>query len=113
MGGSGAILLRPPPGLISRDPTRSSERLTHLSVLPQMSIEESSVHEEFLKDPTGEIGRLRKFGITDYAIITYVVRIREGRSKERAMRELLQGRSSLTEEQKQLVRTILQNLPIK
>ena len=76
-----------------------------------MSAEETSF-PEFLKDPTGGITRLRKLGITDHAIITYVVRVREGRSKEKALRGLLQGRSSLTEEQKELVRSILQNLQI-
>lgn len=77
-----------------------------------MSAEETPFGENFLKDPTGEITRLRKLGITDHAIITYVVRVREGRSKEKALRALLLGRSSLTEEQKQVVQNILHNLPI-
>jgi hypothetical protein len=77
-----------------------------------MAPEENSVRDEFLKDPNGDIARLRDMGITDYAIITYIVRIREGQSKERALRGLLQGRRSLSVEQRQLVRTILNALPI-
>lgn len=68
--------------------------------------------EQILKDPTGEIAKLRKMGITDYAIITYVVRVREGQSRERALRALLQGRR-LNEEQKQSVRAILSRFPIR
>jgi hypothetical protein len=78
-----------------------------------MAPEETSLPEEFLKDPNGDIGKLRKMGITDYAIVTYMVRVQEGRSREMALRGLLQGRNSLTEEQRQLVRTILDGLPIR
>ncbi|MBZ5577064.1 MAG: hypothetical protein LAP40_10940 [Acidobacteriia bacterium] len=68
--------------------------------------------EELLKDPTGEIAELRKMGITDYAIITYVVRVLEGQSKEQALTALLEGRRSLRQEQKEIVRTVLNRLPI-
>lgn len=67
--------------------------------------------EEILKDPTGEIAKLRKMGITDFAIITYVVRVHEGQSKKRALDALLQGRDSLTEEQRQFVRGVLNRFP--
>lgn len=62
--------------------------------------------EEILKDPTGEIAKLRKMGITDFAIITYIVRVHEGQSKKRALDALLHGRD-LTEEQSQFVRVAL------
>ena len=67
--------------------------------------------EEILKDPTGEIAKLRKMGITDFAIITYVVRVHEGQSRKRALDALLQGRDSLTEEQRQFVRGVLNRFP--
>ena len=67
--------------------------------------------KEILKDTTGDIARLRKMGITDYAIITYVVRVQEGQPKDKALRALLQGRASLTDEQKQFVRTVLDRFP--
>jgi hypothetical protein len=66
--------------------------------------------EEILKDPTGDIAKLRKMGITDFAIITYVVRVQEGQSKMIALDALLQGRH-LTEEQKQFVRAVLNRFP--
>lgn len=76
-----------------------------------MSTKRAVSAEELLKDPTGEIARLRKMGITDYAIITYVVRVLDGQSREQALSALLEGRGSLSEEQKQFVRTVLSRLP--
>jgi hypothetical protein len=60
--------------------------------------------EQVLKDP--EIGKVRKMGITDYAVVTYVVRVQQGTAKEVALQGLLQGRS-LTGEQIALVRSVL------
>jgi hypothetical protein len=66
---------------------------------------------DFLNDPTGEIAILRKMGITDYAVSTYVVRVQEGKSKEEALKGLLQGRS-LTPDQVRFVRTVLERFPV-
>ena len=78
-----------------------------------MAPEETSLPEEILRDRRSDVAKLRKMGITDYAIFTYLSRVREGRSKEKALRGLLQGRGSLTDEQQQLVRTILDRLPLE
>lgn len=67
--------------------------------------------EEILRDPSGEIAKLRKMGITDYAIITYVVRVQEGHPKETALQALLRGRS-LTNRQAEQVRAVLDRFPI-
>jgi hypothetical protein len=66
--------------------------------------------EELLKDP--DIAKIRKMGITDYAIITYVVRVQQGADAELALRGLLYGRS-LTEEQIALVRRVVSRFIIK
>lgn len=67
---------------------------------------------EILKDPTGDISKLRKLSITDYAIITYVVRVQEGKSKEEALHGLLAGRS-LNEKQIAFVKGVLDRFPIR
>jgi hypothetical protein len=77
-----------------------------------MTPKRSDSAEEILKDKTGAIARLRKLGITDFAIITYVVRVQDGQPKDEALRGLLQGRS-LSEEQVQFVRTVLERFPIR
>ena len=68
--------------------------------------------DDILKDPTGDIAKLRKLGITDHAIIAYVVHVQEGQPKDKALGALLQGRS-LTEEQIALVRNVLNGFPIQ
>jgi hypothetical protein len=50
-------------------------------------------------------------GITDYAIITYIVRVQDGQPKDAALRALLSGRH-LTFEQSEFVRTVLDRFPI-
>lgn len=67
--------------------------------------------EEFLKDPSGDIAKLRKMGVTDFAVITYMVRVSEGTPKAQAQHALLQGRS-LSKEQADFVRGVLERLPI-
>ena len=76
-----------------------------------MEAKRSRPPEELLKDPTGEISELRKMGITDYAIMTYVVRVLDGQPKNDAIDGLLLGRQFLTEDQKNFVRTFLTRLP--
>ena len=66
---------------------------------------------ELLKDRTGEIAALRKMGITDYAIMTYLVRVGEGLSRAEALRGLLEGRN-LPTEQAMFIRTVLERFPI-
>ena len=68
--------------------------------------------EDFLTDPTGDIAKLRKMGITDYAIVTYVVRVQEGKSAEEALRGLLFGRS-LTRAEIEFVRRVLASFPAR
>lgn len=75
-----------------------------------MSEKKHESAEEILKDPTGDFARLRKMGITDYAIITYVVRVQEGKSRDEALQGLLQGRS-LTADQVEFVRRVLERFP--
>ena len=75
----------------------------------EMSENPSELGDELLKDPSGDIAKLRKIGITDYAVMTYLVRTREGKSREEAMRALLQGRS-LSGEQLEFVRGVLERL---
>lgn len=67
--------------------------------------------QEILKDHAGEVAKLRKLGISEYAITTYVIRVQEGQSRTTALDALLQGRHSLTDEQKQQVRSVLNGLP--
>lgn len=67
--------------------------------------------QEIVKYHAGEIAMLRKMGISDYAILTYIVRVQEGRSKGSATEALLQGRQSLSEEQKHLIRVVLSRFP--
>ena len=76
-----------------------------------MAAKRSRSPEELLKDPTGEISELRKMGITDYAIMTYMVRVLDGQSKDDAIDALLVGRQFLTDDQKNFVRTVLSRLP--
>lgn len=76
-----------------------------------MSPKKTDSTEEILKDKTGDIARLRNMGITDFAIITYVVRVQDGQPKEEALRGLLHGRS-LNAEQVLLVRAVLDRIPI-
>ncbi len=66
--------------------------------------------DEFLKDPTGDITKLRAMGITDFAIITYMVRVRDGLPKPAALAALLQGRH-LSADQISFVRNALDRLP--
>jgi hypothetical protein len=76
-----------------------------------MSPKRTDSAEEILKDKTGDIAKLRKMGITDFAIITYVVRVQDGQPKDEALRGLLQGRS-LSAEQELFVRIVLDRIPI-
>jgi hypothetical protein len=50
-------------------------------------------------------------GITDFAIITYIVRVQDGQPRDEALRGLLQGRS-LSAEQELFVRVVLDRIPI-
>lgn len=76
-----------------------------------MSPKRTDSAEEFLKDKTGDIAKLRKMGITDFAIITYVVRIQDGYTKKQALRGLLQGRS-LNAEQELFVCAVMERIRI-
>ena len=76
-----------------------------------MSPKRTDSTEEILKDQTGDIAKLRELGITDFAIITYVVRVQDGQPKEEALRALLLGRS-INAEQELFVRTVLDRVPI-
>lgn len=77
-----------------------------------MSPKRSDSAEEILKDKTGDIAKLRKMGITDFAIITYIVRVQDGLSRQEALRGLLEGRS-LSPQQVESVRTVLERIEIR
>jgi len=66
--------------------------------------------QQFLQDPTGDVAKLRKLGITDFAIMTYLVRLQEGQPPDQAFEALIAGRS-LTAEQKQTARAVLSRFP--
>ena len=66
--------------------------------------------QQFLQDPTGDVAKLRKLGITDFAIMTYLVRLQEGQPPDQAFEALIAGRS-LTAEQKQTARSVLSRFP--
>jgi hypothetical protein len=68
--------------------------------------------DDFLKDPNGDINKLRRMGITDFAIITYVMRTQQGKSEEEAFRGLLSGRS-LTPDQIEFIRKVLITFPLR
>ena len=70
-----------------------------------------SPDDEILKDSTGDITRLRRLGITDFALMRFVVHVREGKPREQALRVLLNGRS-LTRREKDLVRSVVDRLLI-
>ena len=58
-----------------------------------------------LNDSSGDVAKLLDMGITEFAIITYVMRVREGHSQA-ALDALLDGRS-LNKRQQRLVRSVL------
>ena len=76
-----------------------------------MSPKKNDSTENILRDRTGDIATMRAMGITDFAIITYLVRVKEGMSKANALRGLLSGRS-LKAGQVEFVRTVLEGFPI-
>ena len=57
-----------------------------------------------------DISRMRLLGITKYAVVTYVLRVQGGWSKESAIRALLLGRR-LAAEEVRFVRSVLDRLP--
>jgi hypothetical protein len=62
--------------------------------------------ERILKDTSGDVTKILEMGITEFAIITYVMRVQDGQSKKRALNALLEGRS-LSRRQLSFVRTVL------
>jgi hypothetical protein len=67
---------------------------------------------EVQKDSSGDIARLHRMGITDFALTTFVENIRDGQPRDQAMRALLNGRS-LTRKDKDVIRTIVNRLPTR
>jgi len=67
--------------------------------------------EDLLKRSVADIDKLRKMGITDFAVITYAMLLKSGQSHEDALQDLLRGRS-LTEEQTEFVRSVLRKISI-
>ena len=76
-----------------------------------MSPQRSDSIDRILKDSSGDVAKLLEMGITEFAIITYAMRVRAGQSQERALDALLEGRS-LTEPQARFVRSVLQRFHI-
>ena len=62
--------------------------------------------ERILHDSSGDVAKLLQMGITEFAIISYVMRVQEGQSPRRALDALLEGRS-LTKRQTQFARKVL------
>ena len=62
-----------------------------------------------LNDPTGDIAKVRGTGVSETAIMAYIVDLHKGHTKERAFRALLQGRD-LTPEQRQFTGEVLDRL---
>jgi hypothetical protein len=63
-----------------------------------------------LNDPQGEIAKLKEMGITEHAILTYIVRVGDGHPREKALEALIAGRN-LSNSQIDLVRSALQHIP--
>jgi hypothetical protein len=57
-----------------------------------------------------DISRMKLLGITKSSVVTYVLRVQGGRSKESAIKALLFGRR-LSAEEVQFVRSVLERLP--
>jgi hypothetical protein len=57
-----------------------------------------------------DISRMRLLGITKYAVVTYVLRVQSGSSKESAIKALLLGRR-LRNDEVRFVRSVLDRLP--
>ena len=85
---------------------------THVTLFEMPDKKRYDSADDFLRDPTGDIAKLRKMGITDYAIITYAVRVQEGKSTEDALQGLLFGRS-LMPAQIAFVRRVLSYFPAR
>lgn len=67
--------------------------------------------EDLLRGAVADIDKLRKIGITDFAIITYAMLLKSGQTHEYALEDLLRGRS-LTGEQIEFVRNVLRQISI-
>jgi hypothetical protein len=76
-----------------------------------MSPQRSDSIDRILKDSSGDVAKLMEMGITEFAIVTYVMRVRAGQSKNQALDALLEGRS-LSERQTRFVRSVLQRFHI-
>jgi hypothetical protein len=71
---------------------------------------ETGISERIKRYLGNDIGRMRLLGITNYAVVTYVLRVQGGWSKESAMQALLQGRT-LDSDEVRFVRSVLDRLP--
>ena len=67
--------------------------------------------ERILNDSSGDVSKLLNLGITEFAIITYVMRVQGGQSNKRALNALLEGRT-LTRRQARFVRGVLSRFQI-
>ena len=71
-----------------------------------MSPKRSDSVERILNDSSGDVAKLLDMGITEFSIITYVMRVRKGQSHKAALDALLEGRS-LNNRQRRFVREVL------
>ena len=76
-----------------------------------MSPQKSDSIDRILNDSSGDVSKLLDMGITEFAIITYVVRVRAGQPQEQALDALLEGRS-LSKQQARFVRGVLRRFQI-
>jgi hypothetical protein len=62
--------------------------------------------DRILKDSSGDVAKLLDMGITEFSIIAYAMRVRDGWSQDRALDALLEGRT-LSIRQARFVRSVL------
>lgn len=67
--------------------------------------------DRILNDSSGDVAKLLDMGITEFAIITYVMRVRDGQAHHRALDALLEGRT-LSRRQTRFVRSVLRRFHI-
>lgn len=62
--------------------------------------------DRILNESSGDVAKLLDMGITEFAIITYAMRVRDGQAQDRALNALLEGRT-LSLRQARFVRSVL------
>lgn len=74
-----------------------------------MSSNDKSV--KVLRDGSGDIAKVVRMGIPESAILAYIVHAHDDQSREKALQDLLVGRS-LASEQIEYLKTVLNRFPL-